>query len=1353
MSEQLNPQNSPTRRADRASGKGHKPHRFNNTPLQLDFPEQLPVSAKRNEIASAIENSQVVIVAGETGSGKTTQLPKIALSIGRGSIVHTQPRRIAARAVAERIAAETGSELGGLVGYQVRFTDKSSKNTRLKVVTDGVLLNAIHHDRLLRAYDTVIIDEAHERSLNIDFLLGYLKTLLPKRPDLKLIITSATIDPLSFASHFQDAHGNPAPIIEVTGRSYPVDIRYRPLTPEHTEQADGGKNRTQAQTDIYTGVCQAASELLKDTSGDILAFFAGEGEIRDAADALHGYFNGASTARAVPGGKQVTVLPLYGRLSAAEQHRVFSPAGAGVRRIVLATNVAETSLTVPGITGVIDTGFARVSRYSNRSKVQRLPIEAVSQASATQRAGRAGRLAPGVAIRLYSEADFVGRPLFADPEILRTGLASVLLQMYALGLGQVTRFPFLTPPDQRGVRDGVALLAELGAIKNGQITPVGRALAKIPLEPRFARMLLEGMRCGISERMVALTAGLTVQDVREYPEAERERAATLHQRFHDPLGDLHTLLNLYDYLREQQQQLSSSAFRRQLKAEYINVVRVREWFDLVTQLTSVLRELKLPEKLLQAHPAAPQSPKDLVHYCALAGLLSHLGVRTQLPSVGTRPNKQGFSTAGTRRTGGEFLGSRGAKFVIHPGSVLARKPPETVMAVELVETSRLFARSVAAIVPEWAQAHAGDLAKSTISDPHWSKNQEAAVALERVTLYGVPIVVGRRVQLRRFDHDLARQLFIQEALVAGNWKQDHAFARHNNQLRRELAQLAHERRTHTLVGDDDTVYTFYDERVPAHIVTGSDFAAWWIKTQKREPKLLHLTRDDLLTEHKNTQLSADTEQDFPRVWRFQDQQLGLRYRFEPGAADDGVTVVVPLPLLPRLTAGDFAGLVPGMRHELVASLIKTLPKPIRKHVVPANEWARKLLEKINPQLHASTQAATTDVEPAVQNRAEADTNILTTLLAAEIRKIASLPVIATDFDLERLPAHLRPTFKVVNRAGKTVGSSKDLSALQQRFSARAGVQLEQVTAKALPKTQLEKTGLTAFPSDIEAIPEFVDASFNQQRSRAQGVVRAYLCFTDKRSHVDLVLVPDAHTAAAQHRLGIRRLVALSSPPIGSYVREHLSQEEKLLLAHSPYNSLDDLIADVALALADDCAQTVNPAGIRTAAEFAQCADMFAARLVQDSFQVVSHVAQLLLLARQAQKALTEVNSLALLPLVADAKKQLNDLIFATPNGGFISRTGISRLHRLPVYLQALVQRTQQMTQNPGRDRTLLNDIEKSLADFTRAGGTLPLPENAAPQLVQARWLLEELRVSYFAQQLGTAEKVSPQRIRKLLADF
>ncbi|MCK6081175.1 ATP-dependent RNA helicase HrpA [Microbacterium sp. EYE_5] len=1282
----------------------------------LSYPPELPVSAARDEITRAIAEHQVVIVAGATGSGKTTQLPKMCLELGRTRIAHTQPRRIAARSIAERLAHEVQVPLGGAIGYKVRFTDEVTDATQVTLMTDGILLNEIHRDRLLHRYDTIIVDEAHERSLNVDFLLGYLARILPERPDLKVIITSATIDPESFAAHFAgaapDGERVPAPIIEVSGRTYPVEIRYR----AHDEETE----------DDVDGLLAALRELDREPDGDVLVFLPGEAEIRDAMDAVRGLY--AKDAR------PTEVLPLFGRLSSAEQHRVFEPSAvAGVRRrVILATNVAETSLTVPGIRYVVDTGTARISRYSVRSKIQRLPIEAISQASAQQRSGRAGRTSAGIAIRLYGEDDFAARPEFTEPEILRTSLASVILQMLSLGFGDVTEFPFLTKPDSRGVKAAVELLTELRAVagRTGamRLTGLGRRIARLPIDPRFARMLLEAETLGVSRDVLAIVSGLSIQDVRERPEERREEADRLHARFVDPTSDFLTLLNLWNHLREQRRELGSSAFRRLCRSEHLNYVRVREWFDVHRQLSTLSRSGSPKDAPRQAAGAADP---DALHRAILSGLLSHIGI-LDTRSVTTDPAKKN-----ARKPLPQYRGARGASFSVFPGSGLRKASPDAVMAAELVETSRLFGRTVAAIDPAWAEDLAGDLAHRSLSDPHWSKDAGAAVAAEKVTLFGVEIIPRRRVQLARRDRDLARELFLRHALVEGEWNSQHldkrltAFERRNGELRRQLERIEErERRRDILVGDE-AVYAFYDARVPHDVFDVRSFEAWWRETQPAAPKLLDMTEADLLGESARTD-----ERDFPTRWRQGDQVLSLAYRFEPGAPDDGVSVVVPLALLAQLRPDGFDWQVPGMRDELVTGLIKALPKAIRRHVVPAADWASTLGDELR-----GSGPEDTDGLPASTLRAA---------LAARIQRVAHQPVTERDFDLERVPAHLGVSFRAVDQRGRTVGSSRDLRELQDRLAGRAR---ESVARSLAPKrgpqpaaspaatvaaasAPIERTGITTW--DVGDLPEVVDTKV------AGGVVRGYPALVDGKDGVSLRIEATAERAAELTRAGARRLLLLAVPSPTAYVMDHLTAPEKLALAASPYPSAKALIEDARVAVAD---AVMGDAVIRTEAAFTAARDAFSARIVDELFRTVSLAARILTLQRDVERAVKHQNSMTLLAALGDVKAQLAGLI----HPGFLSRTGVTRLAHLPRYLQGAKERVDALSDNPGRDRQRMTEYERAAALFTDAGGALPLPADAPAHLVHARWLLEEFRVSLFAQRLGTAEPVSLQRISKALA--
>ena len=1422
------------------------------------YPPELPVSAARDEIARAIRDNQVVIVAGATGSGKTTQLPKICLELGRTSIAHTQPRRIAARTIAERIAEEMQVPLGSTVGYKVRFTDKVSADTRVALVTDGILLNEIHRDRLLRRYDTIIVDEAHERSLNIDFLLGYLRRILPKRPDLKVIVTSATIDPESFARHFAappaEPGGDPvpAPVIEVSGRTYPVEIRYRPLdgadgaaeTPEIPDADDGrapssrgraasppsnlrgsarpaGKPGRSADDDLdeVGAVVAALRELDREPAGDVLVFFPGEAEIRDAADAIRGAYQ----KDAAP----TEVLPLYGRLSAAEQHRVFERSSvAGVRRrVILATNVAETSLTVPGIRYVVDTGTARISRYSNRSKIQRLPIEAVSQASAQQRSGRAGRTSPGIAIRLYSEDDFTRRPEYTEPEILRTSLASVILQMLSLGFGDIQAFPFLTPPDSRGVKSAFDLLVELGAVKlpapgsradtsrtdasrerdvrddgdpsrqrrgrrddtGPRLTEIGREIARLPIDPRFARMLIEARRGDVSSEVLAIVSGMSIQDVRERPEDRREEADRFHARFTDPTSDFLSLLNLWDYLQEKQAELGSSAFRRLCRSEHLNYVRVREWIDVHRQLRSLgasgegsggrggsgnggpgegraaARGAKSHVPLMagagrsKSHSsghapsergrgsvgpvseghAAPEghAAGDAIHRAILSGLLSHLGILDPRTIAQTKDRK---APGDARPTKGEYIGARGARFAIFPGSGLKKKRPSAVMAAELVETSRLFARTVAAVDPAWAEELAPDLVKRSLSEPHWSKDAGSAAAYEKVTLFGVELVGRRRVQLARFDRPLAREMFVRHALVEGEWdpsvldKRLTAFLRRNQEQRRLLEKIEErERRRDILVGDE-AVFAFYNARIPADVADVRSFETWWKDASARTPHLLDLRESDLTGDR-----AQGDDRAFPARWRQGDQTLNLAYRFEPGAPDDGVTVVVPLPLLAQLRPDGFDWQVPGMRDELVTALLRALPKTIRRNVVPAADWAEKFsaeLAEKGPE-HANGLPKATLVDA----------------LAALVQRVANQRVSAADFEIERVPAHLLPSFRAVDARGRAIGSDRDLGALQRRLADRARSSVESAVTRERPAARSAAKVAEASPAfasrtklttwDLDELTEVVDTPV------AGGVVRGYPALVDEADSVALRVEATPEDAARHTRAGIRRLMLLAVPSPATYVLDHLTANEKLALAASPYQNAKALIEDARVALADDVLLREAPSGVvRTKADFERVRDAFSAVSVERTFQTVSLAARILLAQREVERAMKDAASITLLGALNDVRGQVKGLIFP----GFLSRTGLHRLQHYPRYLAGALERVKTLSDNPGRDRQRQTEYERSATAFTEAGGTIPLPADAPATLVQTRWLLEELRVSLFAQRLGTAEPVSPQRITKAL---
>ena len=1288
----------------------------------VTYPPELPVSQRKDDILAAIRDNQVVILAGATGSGKTTQLPKILLELGKTSIGHTQPRRIAARTVAERIAEELGTEMGDLVGYQVRFTDRVGKNTRVKLMTDGILLNEIHRDRDLKKYDAIIIDEAHERSLTVDFLLGYLKQLRARRPDLSIIITSATIDPESFSKHFDNA-----PIIEVSGRTYPVEIRYRPLVAEELEADDAEEEAAnRADRDYLQGINDALDELALESDGDVLVFLSGETEIRDAEEAIRGRISGGGLHEGTE------VLPLYGRLSAAEQHRVFeSRRTPGTRRrIVLATNVAETSLTVPGIRYVIDAGTARISRYSTRAKIQRLPIEAISQASANQRSGRSGRTSNGIAIRLYSEEDFNSRPEFMEPEILRTNLAAVILQMVSLGLGNIAEFPFLQPPDSRGIKDGLDLLTELGAVENiaairstktsssvngprtangaakeaaPRITRIGKQLTQLPIDPRLARMVIESKQHGTTREVMAIVAALSIQDPRERPLDKRPQADQQHARFIDPTSDFLTLLNLWNYLEEKQKKLSGNQFRRMCKSEYLNHLRVREWHDVYRQLSRMAKPLGLVIGDVHSNP-------DGIHRSLLAGLLSHIGLK----DVAKR----------------DYIGARQTRFVIFPGSALAKKQPNAIMSAELVETSRLFARTNAAIDPVWAEKLAGDLVKRSYSEPHWEKKQGAAVAFERVTLYGVTLAARRRIQFSRVDLPAARELFIRHALVEGEddlTKRDKrvwGFDASNRALRRDLEQLEERSRRRDILHDDETIFEFYDKRIPATVASVRDFEGWWKKARHDSPDLLTLTTNDLL---ENADDAEVDENAFPSTWVRGDQTLSLTYRFEPGTDDDGVTVAVPLPLLAGLRPEGFDWQVPGLREELVTALIKALPKPIRRNVVPAADWARRLLENAP----TDPTAAALDDGPG-----------LTEYLAKEITRLTYVRVAASDFELERVPAHLKVTFAVIDERGKKVGANKSLRSLQAslkpvaRESVARAVEGADKGSTERAATTLERSGITAW--------DFGHLDRSRDTKHGGNTIRAYPALVDDGDSVSIRLMSTPYDQAIAHQGGVRRLLLLAIPSPLGYINEHLTGNEKLVLAQSPYRSTNALFDDCLRACVDS---VVGDREIFAQAEFEALRNEISAGLVDSLFATVSLVASIVSGTRLADKAIRAATSMHLIAPLGDAREQLDALVYP----GFVSATGLTQLRRVPVYLKGIEHRVAKLTENPGRDRGWMSEVELATRRYKDAGGTLPLEQHPEPQIARARWMLEELRLSLFAQHLGTAESVSVQRIAKVLA--
>ena len=1221
---------------------------------KITYPENLPVSQKKQDILNAIRDHQVVIVAGETGSGKTTQLPKICLELGRGVkglIGHTQPRRLAARTVANRIADELETPLGGSVGYKVRFNDQVGENTLVKLMTDGILLAEIQQDRLLMQYDTLIIDEAHERSLNIDFILGYLRELLPKRPDLKVIITSATIDPQRFSRHF-----NHAPIIEVSGRTYPVEVRYRPVV-DDAEDTD----RDQLQA-----IFDAVDELGREGPGDILIFMSGEREIRDTADALN--------RLDLP---HTEVLPLYARLSNSEQNRVFQSHHG--RRIVLATNVAETSLTVPGIKYVIDPGTARISRYSFRTKVQRLPIEPVSQASANQRKGRCGRVSDGICIRLYSEQDFLSRPEFTDPEILRTNLASVILQMTSLGLGDIAAFPFVEAPDKRNILDGVRLLEELGAIKtaeNGhyQLTPQGRQLAQLPIDPRLARMVLEAQKSGSVREVMIITAALSIQDPRERPMDKQQASDEKHRRFADKDSDFLAYVNLWDYLKEQQKEHSSGQFRRLCRNDFLNYLRVREWQDIYTQLRQVVKELGLP---VNSEPSDYRS----VHTALLTGLLSHIGQKDA--------DKQ------------EFTGARNARFSIFPGSGLFKKPPKWTMVAELVETSRLWGRIAARIEPEWIEPLAQHLVKHSYSEPHWSKSQGAVMASEKVTLFGLPIVAARPVNYSTIDPLLCRELFIRHALVEGDWQTRHAFFSANLKLRAEVEELEHKSRRRDILVDDETLFSFYDQRIPSDVVSGRHFDNWWKTAGKQKPDLLSFEKEMLIKDGANKVSALD----YPNVWHQGNLKLRLTYQFEPGTDADGVTVHIPLPILNQIEDQGFEWQIPGIRRELVIALIKSLPKPVRRNFVPAPNYAEAFLGRVTalelPLLDA---------------------------LERELRRMTGVTVSRDDWHWDQVPDHLKMTFRVVGENHKTLLEGKDLTALKLQLKDKV-----QETLSAVADDGLEQSNLHIW--SFGKLPEFYE------QKRGGYSMKAYPALVDEKDSVAIRLFDSEQEQQQAMWQGTRRLLLLNIPSPIKYLHEKLPNKAKLGLYFNPYGKVLDLIDDcISCGIDKLIAEHGGP--VWQEDNFARLQELVRGELNETVVGVARQVEQILTTVFNINKRLKGRVDMSLALALSDIKTQLGGLIYR----GFVTNNGWKRLPDTLRYLQAIERRLEKLAIDPHRDRAQMLRVDQVQQAWQQWLNKLPPKRRQDDEVKDVRWMIEELRVSLFAQQLGTPYPISDKRI-------
>ncbi|ENY2594034.1 ATP-dependent RNA helicase HrpA [Vibrio cholerae] len=1223
---------------------------------KIEYPALLPVSQKRDDIAQAIAHHQVVIVAGETGSGKTTQLPKICAELGRGKyglIGHTQPRRLAARSVANRIAEEMETELGGFVGYKVRFTDQISDQTQIKLMTDGILLAEIQNDRFLNQYDTIIIDEAHERSLNIDFILGYLKQLLPRRPDLKVIITSATIDPERFSKHFSNA-----PIIEVSGRTYPVEVRYRPLV---------GDDDSESDRDQLEGIFQAVDELCDEGLGDILIFMNGEREIRDTADAL--------SKRNL---RDTEIVPLYARLSAGEQNKIFQP-HAG-RRIVLATNVAETSLTVPGIKYVIDPGTARISRYSYRTKVQRLPIEPISQASANQRKGRCGRTEEGICIRLYSEEDFLSRPEFTDPEILRTNLASVILQMTALGLGDIEAFPFVEAPDKRNIQDGVRLLEELGAINDQikdpkkRLTESGKQLARLPIDPRLARMVLEASKLGCLKEVMIIASALSIQDPRERPSDKQQSADDKHRRFNHEDSDFLTLVNLWHYIGQQQKALTSNQFRRQCKLDYLNYLRVREWQDVYTQLHQSTREMGFK---LNDEPGSYHA----VHSAILVGLLSHIGMKDQEKN--------------------EYHGARNARFNIFPASGLFKKQPKWVMSAELVETSKLWARVVAKIEPDWIEPLAKHLIKRSYSEPHWSKKNAAVMAYEKVMLYGIPIVPKRLVNYGTIDPVLSREIFIRSALVEGDWETKHAFFKQNRALLAEVEELEHKSRRRDILVDDEELFQFYDQRVGTEVVSGRHFDAWWKTASRKTPDLLSFEKEMLF----KGDASHITDLDYPNFWHQGNLKLKLSYQFEPGENSDGVTVHIPLPILNQVEPHGFDWQIPGLRHELVVSLIKSLPKTLRKNFVPAPNYADAFLARVTPFEMPLLDA-----------------------MEKELRRMTGVTVLREDWKLDQLPAHLKITYRAVDHRNRKLNESCDLHELKESLKEKVQETLSQVADDDIEQRDLHTWSFGELPKVY-------------QQKRGGFEVRAYPALVDKKDSVEIKLFETEQEQLSAMRAGQRRLILLNVPSPIKYLHANLPNKSKLGLYFNPYGKVLDLIDDC-IACGVDKLIEERGGMVWEPQAFEALKEHVRAELGDTVVEIAKQVETILTTAYDINKRLKGKVDFTMAFALSDVKAQIEGLIFS----GFATECGWKRLPDILRYMRAIERRMEKLPVDPNKDRLHMLKIESVANKYKELLNKIPKGMAIPDNVREIRWMLEELRVSYFAQQLGTPYPVSDKRI-------
>ncbi len=1223
----------------------------------IRFPPELPVSARADELIDAIASNQVLVVAGETGSGKSTQLPKLAIAAGRGRsglIGHTQPRRIAARAVAERVADELGVKLGTQVGYTVRFTDEVTDQTLVKVMTDGILLAEIGRDPDLKRYDTIIIDEAHERSLNIDFLLGYLHRLRARRPDLAIIITSATIDTERFAEHFASPDGTPAPIIEVSGRTYPVDIEYRPFGDDDDGDPDGPRNQADA-------IAAAVSGIARGGDGDVLVFCSGEREIADAARAIDGL--------ELP---SLETLPLYARLSASEQHRIFAPHRG--RRVVIATNIAETSLTVPGIRWVIDAGTARISRVSARTKVQRLPIEEISQASANQRSGRAGRLAPGTAIRLYSEDNFNQRPEFTEPEILRTGLASVILQMASLGLGEVSDFPFLDPPDPRQIRAGVALLAELGAVDETHagtpkwLTPVGRSMARLPIDPRLARAVVAAGDLGCVAEVVIIAAALSIQDPRERPAEQRQAADEAHQRFADPSSDLLAYLNLWRWVNESRRSMSNSAFRRRCRTQFLHYLRIREWQDVERQVRRLAADAGFKRGRGHAHP-------DLIHQALLHGFVGQIGHKAS--------------------TDKEFRGPRNTRFVAAPDSVFFKKSPRWVMAAELVETNRLWGRGVAKIQPEWVEDAAPHLVTIEHGEVWWDPNDAEVMAIERVRFGNLTLVGDRAVPYRRIDPAFAREWFIHNALVEGDWEAPHAFLVHNATVRADAAEQLTRSRQRTAAVSDTELAAWFAERIPDHITGGRSFEKWWKRRRSKDKHFLDLRLDEVVDP---AHLDPN---DFPDTWQQGDLSLEVSYEFDPTTAGDGVVIEVPVEVALSLDPAPFGWQVPGHRVALLEGLLRTLPKDLRRPLMPLSDTATELAQQFGP-----------------------DDGPVDVVVADHLARTTGLAIGPHSFSTQALPPHLVPTFQVHDARGIILAEGTDLASLAAATRTQCRAALVRAVARSGGPT--EQSGLTDWPGDIG---EFVNCA------TVAGTVSAYPALVDEGDTVGVRILPTADEAARQHQAGLQRLLRLQTRVPARALKPLLTTEFRLALPLSPYDSAADWAADATdAAIGTLLSQWSKP--VHTTEQWRALQEFVETALTETAMVAARHAAEVV--ERNAQVRI-KLGGDVPTELAADIEAQLDRLVYP----GFAAAAG-DHLERLGAYLQAMEYRLGRAERNDAERLAVIHTLERRYEELLATIGW-------SAELEALGWDLEELRIAQLAQPIGAAATVSPKRLARAMA--